>query len=219
MTKAKRKSRMQRYVGENRATFLARIEPIFAPSIVARLRLAYILAKYAHRAQKRKEQGPDGQPLRYFEHPRRLALIILDELEIPDPTVIIVALLHDVWEDSEEFTLGMIEEYFGAEVATMVARCSKRPRVGFIERLRRYATWQVLVVKLADRLDNLRSLADADVAFQRKQVVETEAEYFALADWLVAIAPRQYRAAAERIRKKIRSRVHSRRRILDRART
>lgn len=62
----------------------------------------------------RKELGPDGKPLRYFEHLRRTALILIDA-GFTSPDLIITALLHDSIEDSEEVELlsSLTEELFG----------------------------------------------------------------------------------------------------------
>lgn len=192
---------------ENRAKFLARITPIFAPSTVHQIMLAYYLAKSAHRWQKRKELDPEGNPLRYFEHLRRVALIILDECRLAIADLVILALLHDGWEDTWELTIEMIEHCFGTDIATMVARCSKKPKREFLKRLIQYATWQILVVKLADRLDNLRSLGTTSVAFRRKQLRETEQHYYALAVKLTRIIPEEYRYAAVYLRHQIHQEV------------
>ena len=80
---------------ENRDTFFARLEPHLAPSSLLDIQLAYTLAKFGHRAQTRKELGEDGQPERYFEHPRRVTLILLDEVKIHEPELVVAALLHE----------------------------------------------------------------------------------------------------------------------------
>ncbi|MFH1098845.1 MAG: HD domain-containing protein [Candidatus Uhrbacteria bacterium] len=199
---------------ENRAKFLERITPIFAPSTVHEIMLAYYLAKQAHRWQVRKEKDPEGRPLRYFEHLRRVALIILDECRIADPSLVILGILHDGWEDTWELNLHMIEHCFGTDIAMMVARCSKKPKRGFLQRLRDYGTWPILVVKLADRLDNLRSLSSTSIAFQLKQLRETERKYFALADKLTRTIPHEHQHAAAFLRNEIYQEVKQRREAL-----
>lgn len=182
---------------ENQKKFFDRLRPLYAPSILLLIRLAYMLAKYGHRAQTRKEQGPDGNLLRYFEHLRRVALILIDELHWTDHLMIITAILHDAVEDTRELTLDMIEHCFGPVVAGWVARCSKKPKRGFMHRLMTFAPWQVLAIKACDRLDNLRALHAGSLAFQHKQISETEDKYFALLDRLVEIAPPEFNTNAK----------------------
>ncbi len=65
---------------ENKESFKLRIQPHFSPSDTLDVCLAYYLAKYGHRGQVRKELDSDGNPTRYFEHVRRVALILMDEV-------------------------------------------------------------------------------------------------------------------------------------------
>jgi hypothetical protein len=68
---------------ENRESFTQRLKPLVPPGQILDIDLAYTLSKYVHRAQVRMETNTlTGQPLRYFEHPRRVALILL-ELQSP----------------------------------------------------------------------------------------------------------------------------------------
>jgi len=100
---------------ENHDTFFERIRPFFAPSVIRKIELAYILAKYAHRAQARKEVDEHGDPVRYFEHVRRATLVGIDLAKIVRLDTICASVLHDTFEDtriSPEF----IEDCFGADV-------------------------------------------------------------------------------------------------------
>lgn len=81
---------------ENRAMFLERLQDM-PEEVVESINFAYDLSKEAHRPQKR-ETGE-----RYFEHPRSVALILMDECKIKDPDIISAALLHDSVEDSSMF--------------------------------------------------------------------------------------------------------------------
>lgn len=204
---------------ENRAAFLARIEPIFAPSRVIKIRGAYMFSKYGHRAQMRKVAGTDGAPERYFEHPRHVALILLDEVDIRDADLIITALLHDTGEDTDEIDFELIEFFFGADVAEMVRLLSKIPKDEYHERLERFADWRVLLVKIADRLHNIRSLEGTDLAFQRKQLEETNREYIGLARRLVEIAPPEHRERAQRLLDLLTAAYTDRRRAFEAAMT
>ena len=181
---------------ENRASFTARLRPLLAPGDLLDVELAYVLAKYAHRAQTRQEPGPDGAPLRYFEHPRRVALILIDQVGILDPAILCAALLHDGIEDTDELRPEVIERHWGRDVAALATALSKVPKEGYLERLARHPDWRVLAIKAADRLDNLRSLDPAHVgaAFRERQLDETRVKYLALFEALPGRTPEPYRA-------------------------
>lgn len=53
---------------ENKGTFFARLEGMYVPSEILKIKLAYMLAKYGHRGQERKELDREGRKVRYFEH-------------------------------------------------------------------------------------------------------------------------------------------------------
>jgi GTP diphosphokinase / guanosine-3',5'-bis(diphosphate) 3'-diphosphatase len=122
---------------------------------------AYNLAKEAHKGQKR-ESGLD-----YFEHPVGVAKILLDFR--PDVPTICAALLHDVIEETEH-NLEEIKKEFGDEIAELVEGETKTSKVIFdspedytAENWRKIllATTKdvrVILVKLADRLHNMRTL-------------------------------------------------------------
>lgn len=122
---------------------------------------AYILAKDAHGNQKRHSGDP------YFSHPVAVAEI-LTELRL-DETSIITALLHDVVEDTD-VTLEEIAKDFGEEVARLVDGITKLGKIESIPANERVAEnfrkltmamsedIRVLLVKLADRLHNMRTL-------------------------------------------------------------
>ena len=164
---------------ENKEAFFARLEPRLAPSDLARVRGAYYLAKYGHRAQVRKELDEDGSPLRYFEHVRRVALILMDEGGCFDSDMIIAALLHDALEDTVDIDGLVIEQFFGPEVARRVRILTKEPKEDYVKRLWT-ADGETVLLKLCDRLDNLRSLPGCDEAFQAKIVKETRELYVPL---------------------------------------
>jgi (p)ppGpp synthase/HD superfamily hydrolase len=123
---------------------------------------AYLMAKSVHEHQQRN----DGTP--YFFHCARTARIILDELGIYDTDLLIGSLLHDVLEDSETITRGILEYNFGSYVAYLVETLTKdldRARLDpdavdleHVESLKR-ASDDCMIIKLAGRLDNVRCLA------------------------------------------------------------
>lgn len=162
---------------ENKASFLARIKPRLAPSDVRRIRGAYYMAKYGHRAQVRKgEKDENGNPRRYFEHVRRAAIVLMDEAHVFDRDLIITCLLHDTLEDCEDIDAEIIEDFYGKEVARRVTILTKDPEEGYLERLAQ-ADEQTILCKACDRLDNLRSLKECSPEFQAKQVKETVEKY------------------------------------------
>lgn len=122
---------------------------------------AYIFSKEAHGNQKRHSGDP------YFSHPVAVAEI-LTELKL-DQESIITALLHDVVEDTD-VTLDEIEKEFGEEVAKLVDGVTKLGKIENVPANERLAEnfrkltlamsedIRVLLVKLADRLHNMRTL-------------------------------------------------------------
>lgn len=179
---------------ENKETFQLRLQPYFSPSDQLDVKLAYTLAKFGHRAQVRKELL-EGKPTRYFEHVRRVSIILMDEMKIMDRDMIITALLHDSIEDTADLTPELLEHCFGSSVVSMVKLLSKVPKEGYMERLSNCHDWKVLAVKSCDRLDNLRSLMipGNTVEFQKKQIKETKEKYFSIFDKLVgSMCPPEY---------------------------
>lgn len=190
---------------ENKETFQARIRPYFSPSDQLDVKLAYCLAKFGHRAQVRKELT-EGKPTRYFEHVRRVAIVLMDEMMIFDKDMIIAALLHDSIEDCADLSPELLEHSFGGEVVTMIKLLSKVPKEGYIERLGNCKNWKALTIKACDRLDNLRSLMIEGTSpeFQKKQVKETKEKYFPVFDRLLTICPPNYVANISGARDEIR---------------
>lgn len=174
---------------ENRETFMNRLRPITVPSDMMNIAISYAVAKHAHRFDKRKEIDPDsGEFIRYFEHLRRVALILMDELGIYDPEMIIAALMHDSIEDTRDIDDRMLEHLFGKNVAKIVKLLTKDPKEGYYARLRRSGDWQALTIKGCDRLDNLRSLGGCTRAFKEKQIAETVREIYPLMNQLVGMS-------------------------------
>jgi GTP pyrophosphokinase len=145
---------------------------------------AYNFAEASHRGQKRVS-GED-----FIEHPLGVANVLAD-LGM-DTTTLVAALLHDVVEDTE---LGLedIEKEFGAEIAGIVDGLTKLDRITFrskeaeqAENVRKMFVAmakdiRVLLIKLADRLHNMRTLESLPPAKQRAKATETLEIYAPLA--------------------------------------
>jgi (p)ppGpp synthase/HD superfamily hydrolase len=189
---------------ENHDSFFQRIEPFFSPRELRKIDLAYMLAKYAHRAQTRNERDEQGEPVRYFEHVRRTTLIGLDEAKIIRLDTTIASFLHDTREDTR-LSADQIEDCFGSQVCCIVKVLSKVPKVGFLERFFACPDWRPYFVKACDRLDNLRALAQCSVEFRKKQVTETRDKYYRLFDRMVVLTPEEYRDGTRRLRDLIHS--------------
>jgi (p)ppGpp synthetase, RelA/SpoT family len=149
---------------------------------------AYHLADDAHNGQKRKS----GEP--YIIHPLCVA-IILAELEM-DKETIIAGLLHDVIEDTE-YTREDIEKEFSPEIALLVDGVTKLTQLSLsqdkieiqAENLRKMflamaKDIRVIIIKLADRLHNLRTLQYQTAAKQVEKARETMDIYAPLANRL-----------------------------------
>jgi (p)ppGpp synthase/HD superfamily hydrolase len=172
-------------VKETIDTFFRRLGDLPAED-VHDIELAYVLSKYAHRHQTRKELDENGKPLRYFEHTRRAALVLIDEAKILDPTMVICALLHDGMEDTRLINYPRVKHWFGREVAEIVRVLTKEKGVDYLARLRSVA-------------DNLRSLSAGSAEFQAKQVKETREKYLKLFERIPELAPPQHHDGLQRV--------------------
>ncbi|MFN2388740.1 MAG: bifunctional (p)ppGpp synthetase/guanosine-3',5'-bis(diphosphate) 3'-pyrophosphohydrolase [Actinomycetota bacterium] len=154
---------------------------------------AYSIAEGAHRGQVRKTGDP------FITHPVGVALI-LAELGL-DESTIAAALLHDAVEDTE-LTLAEVETQMGFEVAALIDGVTKIARIRYrspeqtrAENLRKMilATardWRVLLIKIADRLHNMRTLAPLPP--DKRQVIARET--------LEIFAPLAHRVGMSRIK-------------------
>ena len=181
-----------------RERFLAKLEPYMLEDELESILAAYELAKYGHRGQERAGGG------RYFDHPGAVAEIIIDELQLrSDWRIIATALLHDILEDSWILSERRIVLNFGRDVALWLRLLTKKPKDGYIERLREHGSWEVLLIKLCDRLHNLRSLGACKITKQKKQVIETRTHYLPLAELLIERLPPTDRWRGDYLKTKI----------------
>ena len=173
------------YVDIGRREFMARLTPIMSPKELEAIETAYVLAKYGHKEQERD----DGT--RYFEHPKSVAHILIEELKVDSWQIIVMALLHDVLEDSHILSPYRIELNFGKEVVVGLKLLTKKPKEGYLKRLKTYGDTKVIMVKLADRLHNMRTIGNCSKEKQKRQKEETENHYIPLAEFLISKLPRR----------------------------
>ena len=149
------------------------------------IRAAYEYAAAAHQNQKRK----DGSP--YVSHPLAVAQIVAEELRL-DSESIVAAILHDTIEDTAA-TYDEVSKLFSPTVADLVEGVSKLTRVQFtskaqeqMENLRKMLLAmskdiRVILVKVADRLHNMRTMEYQTPAKQKQKSFETMEIYAPIA--------------------------------------
>ncbi len=141
---------------------VARMRHFHPNADAALIEKAYAFAEKVHGGQRRLS----GEP--YIVHPVYVASI-LTEIGIDAPTVA-AGLLHDTVEDCKDVTLETIESEFGPEVARLVDGVTKLSKLDFTNREEQQAETlrkmilamgkdiRVVLIKLADRLHNMRTL-------------------------------------------------------------
>ncbi len=146
------------------------------------LNRAYVFSMRAHGGQTRKSGDP------YFTHPLAVAGI-LTELRA-DPATVVTALLHDVVEDTDA-TIADISRMFGEEIASLVDGVTKLSKIETktsattqAENFRKLVMAmaddvRVLLVKLADRLHNMRTLQHFDRVEKRRRIAMETMEIYA----------------------------------------
>jgi GTP diphosphokinase / guanosine-3',5'-bis(diphosphate) 3'-diphosphatase len=148
------------------------------------LNRAYVYAMRAHGEQKRASGDP------YFSHPLQVAGILAD-LKLDDATIA-AALLHDTIEDTDA-TRAEIDRLFGHDIGVLVDGLTKLKKLDLVskeakqaENLRKLLLAvaddvRVLLIKLADRLHNMRTLAHLPPEARRRTAEETLEIYAPLA--------------------------------------
>lgn len=167
---------------ENEDSFFRRVAK-FLPELDPRyqaIQRAYRIAEDAF-ANRKRDSGE-----RYFEHLRAVALILLEYLEMRDHKLIMVALLHDIVEDKEEWPIQRVRNEFGDEIALLIQYLSKPSNGDFgskedAEKVYHarfeFAPREFFIIKLADRLHNLLTLHARPPAKQMTKIEETERYY------------------------------------------
>jgi len=140
------------------------------------LNRAYVYAMRAHGEQRRESGDP------YFSHPLEVAAILTD-LKLDDATIA-AALLHDTIEDTDA-TRAEIDRLFGQDIGRLVEGLTKLKKLDLVskeakqaENLRKLLLAiaddvRVLLIKLADRLHNMRTLAHRPPEARRRTAEET----------------------------------------------
>ncbi|MCP4677973.1 MAG: bifunctional (p)ppGpp synthetase/guanosine-3',5'-bis(diphosphate) 3'-pyrophosphohydrolase [Deltaproteobacteria bacterium] len=154
---------------------------------ISRIQRAYIYSAKQHDGQLRKS----GEP--YMTHPLGVAQVIA-EMGLDEPSIC-AALLHDTIEDTDA-TRDVIDDLFGGDIAILVDGVTKLSKVNFTQREERQAESfrkllvamssdiRVLLVKLADRLHNMRTLEHMSRDARERIAQETHDIYAPLSDRL-----------------------------------
>jgi len=188
------------------------------PDQVKEIYRAYLFGAEAHEGQHRAS----GEP--YINHPIQVARI-LAEMRL-DYQTIVAAILHDVIEDTET-AKAQIQDAFGGDVADLVDGVSKLGNVSFESRAEAQAEYfrkmlmamardiRVILVKLADRLHNMRTIGHLRTDKRRRIARETLDIYAPIAERLglnsirqeledlgfKALYPNRYRVLAAEMKK------------------
>jgi GTP diphosphokinase / guanosine-3',5'-bis(diphosphate) 3'-diphosphatase len=144
---------------------------------------ALSFAVNAHQDQRRQS----GEV--YVSHPLRVAQILIEELGISDPEMLAAAVLHDTVEDVPEVTTEVIGEFFGKNIEAIVEGCTKishftGDRQTFYKLVHRKifsgaaSRLEIMMIKLADRLHNLRTMG-AMPRHKRQKIAEETLDVYA----------------------------------------
>jgi (p)ppGpp synthase/HD superfamily hydrolase len=145
-----------------------------SPDELGQVRKAYELARAAHDGQMRDEGTP------YILHPIRVATVLSDELALHSCELACAALLHDVIEDCD-VTREQVGAEFGDTVARIVWLLTKLPEVSlpaYLAAIEQAADIKAPLVKLCDRLDNLRFLMRSPKAEKKRRYIKTTEQYY-----------------------------------------
>ena len=173
-------------ISESIESLFANMEQRISAEDMQRVRNAYALAAEAHKEQRRKT----GEP--YIIHPIAVARIVAEELEL-GANPVIAAFLHDVVEDTN-YTIEDIRERFGDDVAFLVGVVTKQKKDKYekskqVDNFRQILASvqydvRAILIKLADRLHNMRTLDSMRPDKQMKIAGETDYFYAPLANRL-----------------------------------
>ncbi len=168
----------------NLAEFIIRVEAFNANIDIPLIRKAFEFSEKAHSGQYRESKTP------YLEHCLEVAFILAEQHL--DSATIAAGLLHDVVEDTDT-TINRVKEDFGEEIAQLVDGVTKIGELKFKSLEEEQAEYfrkmllsmtkdiRVIIIKLADRLHNMRTLDSLDKEKQKRIALETREVYAPLA--------------------------------------
>ncbi|MDR2541777.1 MAG: hypothetical protein LBD11_08845 [Candidatus Peribacteria bacterium] len=212
---------------ENRKSFLKRLEGKVPDGELMKIEFAYDMAKSAH---AHKGATRDDGKTRYFEHPRQGCLVLMDELGCYDPKLLISFLFHDVGEDTP--LLGNILEDYHAWVKNATFRLNQlyantapivialtKPAIDqktFFSKEEVYEYYfsqlrsneNALLLKMVDRLINLRDMKSCTPEKIIKQLKETEEKYLPMFRSFIENTPNEeYKIMGRKLLEKISERM------------
>src|ERR1041384_2251454 len=153
---------------------LARLAEQVDDDGVASVRLAYDVARTAHSGQTRDEGSP------YIVHPIRVALSLVDELNLFSPTLVCSALLHDVIEDSDvtRTDLSMMFDEQIAEIVWLLTKLEDVSLRAYLASIEAAAENGAPSVKLCGRLDNMRPVLNTPNVEKKPRYIRTTEELY-----------------------------------------
>lgn len=181
------------YAEVDHATFMARLEPHHPLEALRSIEAAYNFSKYGHRGQLR-----DDGMTRYFEHCKSVTWILIDEAGLYDADMVVMALLHDIREDAFLLEPWLLERVFGIPVRVGLEALTKRDGEGhdrYLARLMACPDWRVRAIKLADRLQNMRSLYACSPDKRARKLAETREIYLPHFPAILAATPAEYQTS------------------------
>lgn len=152
------------------------VDEVFEWNDITQLDKAYAIAKDAHSGQLRDEGTP------YITHIDGVLEVLRNELKVKSDMVLAVAAMHDVLEDSNKYSAADLTKYFGEDISKAVQLLTKKKGQDVQDYLKEideseYASW-LMIVKLADRLNNIRCLAYINDPEKKARKCEETRQYF-----------------------------------------
>ncbi|HEY6333181.1 MAG TPA: HD domain-containing protein, partial [Blastocatellia bacterium] len=150
------------------------IEPNISEQELLAVTRAFEVAENAHSGQMRDEGTP------YILHPLRVAILLARELQLYSADLLCGALLHDVIEDTG-VTREQLTEMFGPKVSRIVWLLTKFDDISlpaYLAEIEAAASTGAPIVKLCDRLDNLRFLIRSPKAEKKRRYIRTTEQHY-----------------------------------------
>jgi (p)ppGpp synthase/HD superfamily hydrolase len=179
---------------------LALIVAALTPDDSSRLLDIFQFAAAAHAQQRRDEGTP------FIEHPVRVASILWTELGRREVDLVVAALAHDILEDCLDLSTEIVRDVIGAHAFGLVQDVTKPPAAppdkdardrAYLDRLPRLSV-EARILKLADRIDNLRSVVrSSDREKAKRYLAVSRAEFLPLAAATDITAERLLSAACD----------------------